>query len=308
MKRVKFHSLIKAKIKSQKGASITFALLLFLVCAVISSVVIVAGTAAGGRLKNIPESDQRYYAVTSASELLKNAIDGKTVVAVKARKEVIKHKYNSNGVENTPISSSPDVAYDPTEYYTDLSEIEDSTKNKQSNYSMLTGIVCDLVNENRLNQNPVSPPIHKTFSLTATAGSLELKNEKSGSKEYVVEKEKDKALEAVSVILNEQIDQNGRITFYVSKEVDEDTYSLKLVFEGEKTEKQYIHTDYGSPVPDLTNSDVAYTIVETKEIREATIFKWHLVNIVKSTVPTNLFPTPALSAEESETPPASAGD
>ena len=71
---------VRRKLGSQAGASITFALLLFLVCAVISSVVIVAATAAGGRLSKLAEMDQRYYAVTSAAELLKHEIDGKTVI------------------------------------------------------------------------------------------------------------------------------------------------------------------------------------------------------------------------------------
>ena len=67
------------KLKSQTGASITFALLLFLVCTVISSVVIVAATTAAGRMSQLPEMDQRYYAVTSAARLLQHEIDGKTV-------------------------------------------------------------------------------------------------------------------------------------------------------------------------------------------------------------------------------------
>ena len=71
------------KLKSQTGASITFALLLFLVCAVISSVVIVAATTAAGRMSQLPEMDQRYYAVTSAARLLQHEIDGKTVVVTK---------------------------------------------------------------------------------------------------------------------------------------------------------------------------------------------------------------------------------
>lgn len=61
---------IKNKIRSRRGASITFALLLFLVCAVISSVVIVAASTSGGRLSELAVMDQRYYAVNSAAELL----------------------------------------------------------------------------------------------------------------------------------------------------------------------------------------------------------------------------------------------
>ena len=71
---------IRRKLQSRTGASITFALLLFLVCAVISSVVIVAGTTAAGRMSQVAAMDQHYYAVTSAAELLKHEIDGKTML------------------------------------------------------------------------------------------------------------------------------------------------------------------------------------------------------------------------------------
>ena len=64
------------KWRSNRGASITFALLIFLVCAVISSVVIVAATTAGGRLSGVKESDQRYFAVTAAADALRNALEG----------------------------------------------------------------------------------------------------------------------------------------------------------------------------------------------------------------------------------------
>ena len=67
---------LKQKLKSQTGASITFALLLFLVCAVVGSAVLVAGTAAAGRMSKVAEMDQRYYAVNSAARLLMEQIDG----------------------------------------------------------------------------------------------------------------------------------------------------------------------------------------------------------------------------------------
>lgn len=75
---------IKNKLGSRRGASITFALLLFLVCAVVSSVVVVAASTASGRMSKMAEMDQRYYAVTSAAELLCDDIDGKRVTVVYA--------------------------------------------------------------------------------------------------------------------------------------------------------------------------------------------------------------------------------
>lgn len=67
---------IRNKLGSDRGASITFALLLFLVCAVVSSVVIVAATTSAGRMSQLAQMDQRYYAVNSAAELLCGAFSG----------------------------------------------------------------------------------------------------------------------------------------------------------------------------------------------------------------------------------------
>ena len=70
---------ISLKLHNSDGASITFALLLFLVCAVVGSVVLTAATSASGRISKTSEIDQRYYSVTSAAEYLKNSIEGKKI-------------------------------------------------------------------------------------------------------------------------------------------------------------------------------------------------------------------------------------
>ena len=77
---------IRTKLNSQRGASITFALLLFLVCAVVGSVVLTAGTAAAGRMSKLAEMDQRYYSVTSAARLMRNMVEGESVTIVKTTK------------------------------------------------------------------------------------------------------------------------------------------------------------------------------------------------------------------------------
>ena len=72
---------IMQKLRAQTGASITFALLLFLVCSVLCSVILVAATASAGRMARIRDMDERYYAVTSAAEVLKGLLDGKTAIS-----------------------------------------------------------------------------------------------------------------------------------------------------------------------------------------------------------------------------------
>lgn len=71
---------LKRKLRSNRGASITFALLIFLVCAIVSGVVIVAASTAGGRMSGMKETDQRYFAATAAAHTLQEIFDGQTVV------------------------------------------------------------------------------------------------------------------------------------------------------------------------------------------------------------------------------------
>ena len=80
---------IKNKIRSRRGASITFALLLFLVCAVLSSVIIVAATTAAGRLSGLKDMDARYNVIADAGHQLCEIFDGRSVtVEYKADKTV----------------------------------------------------------------------------------------------------------------------------------------------------------------------------------------------------------------------------
>lgn len=73
---------MRQKIRSGRGASILFALLIFLICAVVASVVLAASTAAAGRLDAASEMDSRYYSVMSAAELFREALESEGTVTV----------------------------------------------------------------------------------------------------------------------------------------------------------------------------------------------------------------------------------
>ena len=73
---------LQRKLRSQKGASITIALLIFLVCAVVGVSVLVAGTASAGRMASAAKADQRFYAVSSAGEQLIGMIEGEQVQVI----------------------------------------------------------------------------------------------------------------------------------------------------------------------------------------------------------------------------------
>lgn len=70
---------ITGKVYSKDGVSMPLALLLFLVCALLASVVLAASTAVGGRHVQLAESDQRYYSVASAVELFQKEFENTPV-------------------------------------------------------------------------------------------------------------------------------------------------------------------------------------------------------------------------------------
>ena len=88
---------LKAKLRSRRGASITFALLLFLVCAVISTVVVVSASTVGGRASGMKENDQRYFAATEAARKLQTIFDNQTVTVT----------YNDADHTKAPAATAP---------------------------------------------------------------------------------------------------------------------------------------------------------------------------------------------------------
>lgn len=109
---------VTKKTSSTRGASITFALLLFLVCAAVGSVVLAAGTAAAGRMSKIAETDQRYYSVTSAAGLLRDVLDGQTVTATRTTT-----KEETLDQAGTVVNSETSGPSDPTSDSEDISMI-----------------------------------------------------------------------------------------------------------------------------------------------------------------------------------------
>jgi len=93
------------KLKSQTGASLSLALLLFLVCAAVGSVILTAGTGAAGRLSRMAETDQRYYAVTSAARVFNDILENdETAITLERAKSVTDTdtiKYKADGSIDT---------------------------------------------------------------------------------------------------------------------------------------------------------------------------------------------------------------
>ncbi len=84
---------VMGKLREKRGSSMIFALLITLVCIVVSSVIITAGTAAAGRLVKTAEADRRYYAVSSAVEMLRDMFDDQSIEIIWTRTAYQSRKY-----------------------------------------------------------------------------------------------------------------------------------------------------------------------------------------------------------------------
>lgn len=129
---------ISGKIQSQRGASITFALLLFLVCAALSAVVLLAATTASGRMSNLAETDQRYYSVTSAAELLKTMLDEEAVSVIVAGDTTYTIPKHMNEITDSDLNISKFDDLD--EYDEDETADTDESSDNQENTGAVTAL------------------------------------------------------------------------------------------------------------------------------------------------------------------------
>lgn len=68
---------LTSKLWSSRGASMSMALMLFLVVTVVASIVLTAATAVSGRYSQMAEADRTYYNVTSAAKLFWDKLKGR---------------------------------------------------------------------------------------------------------------------------------------------------------------------------------------------------------------------------------------
>ena len=261
---------ICSKLKDRKGASITFALLIFLVCSIVSIVVIVASTTASGRLKNIPEIDRRYYAVSSAAELLSSTLDGGAVSVKVDTITTQKCDLEGKAVGDTPAPTTTQT------YYYDGNIIENPSltpvNGDPTDYSLLMNAATKLMTADTTDTYLA----REKLSLTASAKTgLTLPGIDAAA-----------ALEPLSVTIYEELEKTGTLTFYVSRPVDDkNAYTLRLTFAVDRSESTTTHTDYDTP---KREEDGKYTITETNTESKTTLFKWTLIGIVKDVVPEGL--------------------
>lgn len=197
-------SRLQHKIESQSGASITYALLLFLVCAVVSSVILAAGTAASGRISESVDTDRKYFAVTSAIQLLRSEFEKYEVR--------VDQTYRKEGNSDPIPDGVPKYWYRKKAGTTGSQDSEwtDYDKRKPDDHIITMSAVYAYSNKTR---NEITNPITISFD--------------DAESEYA---------KALSVDVNEKINSDtGRINLEISSsKVEGDTndhpYTMVLVF------------------------------------------------------------------------------
>lgn len=219
---------IAQKLRSETGASITYALLLFLVCAALSAVILVAATTASGRMSNISETDQRYYSVTSACEFLAETLGGGTASVIKFKgeegNEIVfakpMNQITNNDIEGIAEETIVDHEGDPKakEKVGDLSEL----------YKKLA-LACagggessdELVLTSSLNPDPSKDPLAVNIEVSAGSERLKLLVSNMNGKPYtmLLEFSSDVRDALPSVTKNNLIKSSHEVSWHLTKMV-----------------------------------------------------------------------------------------
>ncbi len=250
------------KLRSRTGASISYALLLFLVCAVLCSVILAAATAAAGRMSKIAETDQRYYAVTSAAEALTDLIDGKTVSIVEVTTTTIKTTYK-DGVAGTPIEGIPE-----TKTY-----IVANKKASQISEADYKDFVDDTIPVDAAKNASEMTAVNKKLKLTSAFSS-------AAGLDY----------DALAVTVNEAIDADGNVTLtlfntYKAKAENSDDnsrYKMILSFGADRSETNSSVTKTKNETLNVV-SETSYTVESEKTDTKITTLTWNLASIKTNT-------------------------
>ena len=245
---------LRQKAGSQRGASITFALLLFLVCAVISSVVIVAATAVGGRASKMAEMDQRYYAVNSAAELVRDVLEHQTVVITVGSKTVsiVDQDENPTSAESK-TDLTPEVTLNGTP--------SDDTD------SLVTAAAMKIA------QVDATPILPTSLALTATIGGMSDSN-------------------ALDVTMTPILDADtGKLYIDLyNADTAKGAYTLRLTFKADSTQSVNNHTTYGTIIPTRDGSgkmvEGKYTREKTREEKKTTTIQWKMIDLQTVTAAT----------------------
>ena len=243
-----------SKIKSKKGASITYALLLFLVCAVVGAIVLAAGTAAAGRFKNLVKSDQRYYSVHSAAELMNSQFAGRTVT-IERRETVTKTTttdYTVTYVNDLPSVTEGAPATSTETVYSMKVDGADYTAAAQNDFLVERTVYLllgDIDPDDPGNGRAVFESSASTEKAAGSANGWKLKHD---------------GKEGLDCFVSWKTDPDGSVVFTVSDKESGDRMSVEFILRAKVNETAVTHTDDRVNMPEVTEGAAAYRKQEIK--------------------------------------------
>ena len=282
---------IQAKVRSRRGASLPLALLLFLVCALLASVVLSASTAASGRNSlvtvsgeqhsRLALSDQAYYSVASAVGLFQKEFMGTpvTITCEQEKRVVTTTTYNSSGSANTgaPVETtlSCQVKVNGKQVFNgtgtgSISKSGLSLVELSAVYALLGGDTIDPSNPWGDAPSAVSSPVK--------IGDYELDCSVNASSGVDAAKAKD----ALAVKVHEKLLEDGRVQLRFdsphAEQAGAASYSLTLYLDSDVDTNET--TEEGAV--DVSTTGSTRTETKTvKSVRSATVM-WTLSELAKT--------------------------
>ena len=146
---------VQRKLQDRSGATLTVALLFFIMCAATGSVILAAATTSTGRLAELQASDQNYYAVVSAAKLIRDEIDGQTIGVQQME------------TKTTTVTTSTDNGGTPDDTSDDTIVEETKIEYTYSNPTFVYGTKD--AHTNKLNFEPATGNVYLLKALTCTS-------------------------------------------------------------------------------------------------------------------------------------------
>lgn len=269
------------KLVSERGATITLALLLFIVCVTLGSIILAAASASSGRMSELAKMDQRYYSVTSAVELFQDQLGDGYAEAVQTRTCSVPMT-DSAAVLNEDEVKEGDV--EPTyhengdkDFPAPVVNVLDSDGGvlDASAYPVLTFLTSELAFG-----TPKEPATGTSISWRNQAHSLNdggLKEKRSITLQIAVNEGSGLSDEdQLKVKVKGSISEDGRATLtFTNDNGDTDLYELKMILEPDY--ETYTETSNYQVKVAMKNGVESLATTYTEELH--TTVAWHVVDI-----------------------------
>lgn len=252
----------KEKLNSCSGATMMLALVFFLLCTILAGILLVSSSAGAGRIIGIAENDARYYAVSSAAELLRDGLENKPVT-ITLTKNTTTTTVTPYTVKNDGTTEKGTPASTPRDTYAAMFSAEGLPEEAAvRGESLLTDLALDLV--------------AGTGSVDANAAwTYEgLKDPQTHELELAPDFDDDLAVGVTAVL-----ETDGGLQLTVSS-AGTDSFNLRLTFSAELRSESSRNTDQGTPSV-VKNSETSYTETLVSVSTETRVYTvcWKLTGV-----------------------------